>query len=145
VKKFYSLILAFFLTLAGCGLKIDVVPKIFNDEFGPRSFQITGGSFLNSNVFPLTYGTIDGSYDEYCLLENNNDENLCSWTAGMLPTTFTVSNTEELSNIIQLGSELFNQNKEFTEKNLCKEFDTMNNSIIISNLNEILINHLREK
>jgi hypothetical protein len=51
-----------------------------------------------------------------------------------------ISNTEELSSIIQLGSELFNQNKEFTEKTLCMEFDTTNNSIIIANLKNMITN-----
>jgi|GEM_PF-2341857 len=51
------------------------------------SATIQNTSPTTSN-FMLSYGAITGSYSDYCILKNDTDVTSCSWTAGVLPSSF---------------------------------------------------------
>lgn len=55
---------------------------------------VTNSTYTNSTTYNLTYAGVNGPYTEYCILENNTTIGSCSWTAGTLPSSFTVSTTE---------------------------------------------------
>ncbi len=57
------------------------------------SILITNSSPTNSQTYNLTYGS-RSTYVDYCLLENNTTMAGCSWVTGILPTTFSVTATE---------------------------------------------------
>ena len=73
-------------------------------EFGARTLipeapALASASILNQNPSPITgfllsYGEITGSYESYCILENDTDVGHCAWTNGTLPGIFAVSNVE---------------------------------------------------
>ncbi len=57
------------------------------------SVTVTNSTPTNSTTYNLTYGAITGSYDDYCILENSTTVGSCSWTTGTLPSSFTVTST----------------------------------------------------
>ena len=57
------------------------------------SASISNSSPTNTTTYSLTYGTITGSYASYCILENSTTVGSCTWTAGSVPASFTVSGT----------------------------------------------------
>jgi N-acetylneuraminic acid mutarotase len=65
-------------------------------SLGPSiaSATVTPSAFSNSTSYGLTFSGVSGSYDQYCILENNTSEASCSWVTGTLPATFTVAATE---------------------------------------------------
>lgn len=58
------------------------------------SVTISNSSPTNSTTYNLTYGAITGAYSHYCILENSTTVGSCSWTAGTVPSTYTVSASE---------------------------------------------------
>lgn len=72
------------------------VLSVTKDVVAPAlaSASVTNSSPTNSTSYGLSYGTITGSYSSYCVLENSTTLGSCSWTAGTLPTSFSVSSTE---------------------------------------------------
>lgn len=59
------------------------------------SASITNASPTNSTTYALTYGAVtNGPYSHYCILENNTVVSSCTFTAGTLPASFTVSATD---------------------------------------------------
>lgn len=78
-------------------------PKFFNENYfdqltnnqdpvsapAPSFVQITDISPTANDPLSLSYGPINGSYAEYCLLENNTNSNSCVWVLGALPTVFS--------------------------------------------------------
>ena len=57
------------------------------------SAAISNSSPTNSTTYNLTYGAMTDSYGSYCILENSTTVASCSWTAGTLPATYTVTST----------------------------------------------------
>lgn len=49
-----------------------------------------------------------------------------------------LSNTEDSSNIVLLGKELFNTEKQFNEKLICKDFESIDNTNIINNIKNLI-------
>ena len=55
--------------------------------------SVTNANPTNVTAFALSFGAITGDFSSYCILENSTEEGNCSYTAGALPTSFTVSST----------------------------------------------------
>jgi hypothetical protein len=65
-------------------------------KFDPPAIQtvsITNSSPSNTTLL-LNYSGVNGRYTHYCILENQSGPNLCNWTQGSLPSSYTFSTTE---------------------------------------------------
>ena len=80
--------------LCACGNQVEFTANFPNPTPNNPAVSILP-SFTNSTTLNLTYANFSSSYDQYCLLENDSDILNCSWTAGVLPGTFTSDSTEE--------------------------------------------------
>ena len=57
------------------------------------SVAIGNASPTNSQTYTLSYGAITGTYDSYCILENSTTVDSCTFTAGTLPASYSVTAT----------------------------------------------------
>ncbi|MBS1961388.1 MAG: hypothetical protein JST04_04165 [Bdellovibrionales bacterium] len=58
------------------------------------SATVTNSDPTNDPVFSIAWGAVTGgSYDDYCILENNTSVAACSWQSGTLPPSYTVTST----------------------------------------------------
>lgn len=70
--------------------------NVTKDSVAPviTAFTVTNSSPTNSTTYNLTF-TATGSPAEYCILENSTTAGNCSWQSVALPTTFSVSATND--------------------------------------------------
>jgi hypothetical protein len=57
------------------------------------SLTIDNTSPTNSTTYVLTFGSITGAYNRYCILENDTDESHCAYTTATVPASKVVSVT----------------------------------------------------
>ncbi len=55
------------------------------------SAAVSNSSPTATTTFNLTYGAVTGSYTHYCIRDNNTSAVGCTWMAGVLPATFSVT------------------------------------------------------
>jgi hypothetical protein len=67
------------------------------DDGAPALASVTVSNSLptNSTSYGLSYGTVTGTYNRYCILENDSNEANCSYVTAALPASFTVNTTNE--------------------------------------------------
>jgi hypothetical protein len=103
---FATAILAF--AQAGCNLQIrgsavaPTAPVL-------SSASVTNGPYAFTRSYAISYGPISGSYDRYCILENDTMLSHCTFVTGQLPSSFTVSageNAKVLSIWLKNASDL---------------------------------------
>ncbi len=63
------------------------------------SVAIGNASPTNSQTYTLTYGAITGTYASYCILENSTNAASCTFTAGTLPASYSVTSTNNAKTI----------------------------------------------
>lgn len=95
----YSLFSLFgFWSLQSCNLSIrapSAAPLKLDTE-APQlaAVSVANGAPTDTNPFVLVYGSITGgTYSHYCILENDTNESNCSYTAGVLPSSYSVTST----------------------------------------------------
>src|SRR5690606_18855773 len=55
------------------------------------SATVTNADPTNDVQYNLTYGSITGTYNRYCILENSTSVGSCSWVTGTLPASYSVT------------------------------------------------------
>ena len=73
-----------------------VAAPVVIDRTAPvlASATVTNASPTNSSTYALSYGAIsNGTYSQYCILENDTVVANCAWQSGTLPSTYGVSST----------------------------------------------------
>ena len=58
------------------------------------SATISNANPSNTRTYNLTYGSVTGTYSSYCILENDTTLADCSFVAGTLPSSYSVTATE---------------------------------------------------
>lgn len=69
-----------------------------NIEIDTTAPSLAMAAIVNSSPTPmatyaLSFGTVTGTFTQYCILENSTTVGGCSWTSGSLPSTYAVTST----------------------------------------------------
>lgn len=85
--------------LSACqlGLNQSTTDSTTTDSFSINAFAITNAlnnNYLNSTSATLLFTTNTSDYSDYCILENLSNVASCVWTAGALPSTYTLASTQ---------------------------------------------------
>jgi hypothetical protein len=59
------------------------------------SATVSNATPTNTTTYNLTYGAVSGTYNRYCILENDTVEANCSYVTASLPNSFSVDVTNE--------------------------------------------------
>jgi hypothetical protein len=62
--------------------------------------NIVNGPVMNTTSLQLSWEKVDGSYTEYCILENDSDVKNCTFITGTLPATYESTSSVEGNKVL---------------------------------------------